>query len=108
MGGNALAMGCFSLAQYGRGRYFVGVEFLPQPRCSVTQLRIDDLLRGRVSQVSLDALVNIATALGCRVQIERGPQSRLADALLRFVPALIFRKRGILAPDDNLIVVSDR
>jgi predicted XRE-type DNA-binding protein len=33
-------------------------------RCGVTQPRINDLLRGRVSRFSLDALVNIATALG--------------------------------------------
>jgi predicted XRE-type DNA-binding protein len=35
----------------------------------VTQPRINDLLRGRVSRFSLDALVNIATALGCRVRV---------------------------------------
>ncbi|MDM0104024.1 XRE family transcriptional regulator [Variovorax sp. J22R24] len=29
-----------------------------------------DLLRGRVSRFSLDALVNIATAIGQRVQVE--------------------------------------
>lgn len=39
-------------------------------RCGVTQPRINDLLRGRVSRFSLDALVNIATALGRRVHIE--------------------------------------
>ena len=33
-------------------------------RCGLTQPRINDLLRGRVSRFSLDALVNIATALG--------------------------------------------
>ncbi|AJG19612.1 helix-turn-helix domain-containing protein [Cupriavidus basilensis] len=38
--------------------------------CGVTQPRINDLLRGRVSRFSLDALVNIATALGRRVHIE--------------------------------------
>lgn len=38
--------------------------------CGVTQPRVDDLLRGRVSRFSLDALVNIATALGCRVHVE--------------------------------------
>lgn len=37
--------------------------------CGVTQPRINDLLRGRVSKFSLDALVNIATALGCRVHV---------------------------------------
>ena len=39
-------------------------------RCGVTQPRINDLLRGRVSRFSLDALVNIATALGQRVHVE--------------------------------------
>ena len=38
--------------------------------CGVTQPRMDDLLRGRVSRFSLDALVNIATALGRRVNLE--------------------------------------
>jgi len=35
--------------------------------CGVSQPRIDDLLRGWISRFSLDALVNIAIALGCRV-----------------------------------------
>jgi predicted XRE-type DNA-binding protein len=39
-------------------------------RCGVTQPRINDLLRGRVSRFSLDALVNISTALGRRVRID--------------------------------------
>lgn len=39
-------------------------------RCGVTQPRMNDLLRGRVSRFSLDALVNIATALGQRVHVE--------------------------------------
>lgn len=38
--------------------------------CGVTQPRINDLLRGRVSRFSLDALVNLSTALGCRVRVE--------------------------------------
>lgn len=37
--------------------------------CGVTQPRMSDLLRGRGSRFSLDALVNIATALGCRVHL---------------------------------------
>ncbi|BFU90950.1 MAG: hypothetical protein NTAFB01_21370 [Nitrospira sp.] len=36
----------------------------------VTLPRINDLLHGRVSRFSLDALVNIATALGRRVHVE--------------------------------------
>ena len=39
-------------------------------RCGVTQPRINDLLRGRVSRFSLDALVNIATAMGQRIRLE--------------------------------------
>ena len=39
-------------------------------RCGVTQPRINDLLRGRVSRFSLDALVNVATSLGCRVRVD--------------------------------------
>ena len=38
--------------------------------CGVTQPRINDLLRGRLSRFSLDALVNIAAALGRRVHVE--------------------------------------
>ena len=38
--------------------------------CGITQPRMNDLLRGRVSRFSLDALVNIATALGQRVHLE--------------------------------------
>ena len=38
--------------------------------CGITQPRLNDLLRGRVSRFSLDALVNVATALGRRVHIE--------------------------------------
>jgi predicted XRE-type DNA-binding protein len=39
-------------------------------RCGVTQPRINDLLRGRIDRFSLDALVNIATALGRKVRVE--------------------------------------
>lgn len=38
--------------------------------CGITQPRLNDLLRGRISRFSLDALVNIASALGRRVHIE--------------------------------------
>jgi len=39
-------------------------------RCGVTQPRINDLLRGRISKFSIDALVNIASALGRRVTVK--------------------------------------
>ena len=38
-------------------------------RCGVTQPRINDLLRGRISRFSVDALVNIASALGRKVRV---------------------------------------
>ena len=39
-------------------------------QCGVSQQRMSDLLRGRISKFSLDALVDAATALGCRVRME--------------------------------------
>lgn len=39
-------------------------------RCRITQPRMNDLLRGRIDRFSLDALVNIATALGRKVQLK--------------------------------------
>jgi predicted XRE-type DNA-binding protein len=38
--------------------------------CGVTQPRMNDLLRGRLSRFSLDALVNIAAASGRQVHVE--------------------------------------
>lgn len=38
--------------------------------CGITQPRLNDMLRGRISLFSLDALVNIAVAIGQRVHIE--------------------------------------
>lgn len=39
-------------------------------QCGITQPRLNDMLRGRISKFSLDALVNIAAAMGCQVQIK--------------------------------------
>jgi len=39
-------------------------------RCGVSQPRINDLLRGKISKFSIDALVNMAGALGQKVKIE--------------------------------------
>jgi predicted XRE-type DNA-binding protein len=39
-------------------------------QCGISQPRMNDLLRGRISRFSLDALVDSATALGCRVRLE--------------------------------------
>jgi predicted XRE-type DNA-binding protein len=39
-------------------------------RCHVTQPRMNDLLRGRISRFSLEALVNIAAALGQKIHVE--------------------------------------
>jgi predicted XRE-type DNA-binding protein len=42
-------------------------------RGGITQPRMNDLLRSRVSRFSLDALVNIATAIGRRIHVELAP-----------------------------------
>jgi len=39
-------------------------------QCRVTQPRMNDLLRGRIANFSLDALVNMAAAIGWRVHVE--------------------------------------
>ena len=39
-------------------------------QCGISQPRMNDLLRGKISKFSLDALVDAATALGCRVRLE--------------------------------------
>ena len=38
--------------------------------CGISQPRMNDLLRGRLSRFSLDALVNIAAALGLRMELK--------------------------------------
>ena len=38
--------------------------------CGITRPRISALLRGEISRFSLDALVNIATALGRRIEVK--------------------------------------
>lgn len=45
-------------------------QFEAAGHCGVTQPRVNDLLRGRISRFSLDALVNIAATLGHRVSVE--------------------------------------
>ena len=48
-------------------------------RCGVSQPRINDLLRGRISRFSLDALVNMLTDAGLEVDFRiKAPTRRLA------------------------------
>jgi predicted XRE-type DNA-binding protein len=56
------------IAEVVKGSGWTQVE--AATRCGITQPRINDLLRGRVSRFSIDALVNIATALGRTVHFE--------------------------------------
>lgn len=42
-------------------------------QCGVTQPRVNDLLCGRVSHFSLEALINIATSIGRRVRVTIDP-----------------------------------
>jgi predicted XRE-type DNA-binding protein len=39
-------------------------------RCGVSQPRINDLLRGKIDRFSVDSLMNMAAALGCKVRVE--------------------------------------
>jgi predicted XRE-type DNA-binding protein len=38
-------------------------------RCRISQPRLNDLLRGKIAKFSVDALINIASALGRRVEV---------------------------------------
>jgi predicted XRE-type DNA-binding protein len=42
-------------------------------QCGVTQPRINDLLQGRISKFSIDALVNLASHVGQRVTLKLSP-----------------------------------
>lgn len=42
-------------------------------RCGISQPRINDLLRGKISKFSIEALIKISTALGRRVVIKVVP-----------------------------------
>lgn len=55
-------------------------------RCGITQPRMNDLLRGRISRFSLDALVNIAAALGKQVRVELSTPKPLSRARARSRP----------------------
>jgi predicted XRE-type DNA-binding protein len=39
-------------------------------QCGISQPRMNDLMRGRISRFSLDALVNIAASLGYRLKVD--------------------------------------
>ena len=52
-------------------------------RCAVSQPRLSDLLRGRLSRFSLDALVNIAAVLGLHVELECREANLAAPRLQR-------------------------
>lgn len=39
-------------------------------KCGLTQPRVNDLLRGKINNFSIDALVNVASMLGLRVHVE--------------------------------------
>jgi predicted XRE-type DNA-binding protein len=39
-------------------------------RCGVSQPRVNDLMRGKIDKFSIDALVDMATALGRRVKFD--------------------------------------
>ncbi|MBS0180614.1 MAG: XRE family transcriptional regulator [Nitrospira sp.] len=59
-------------------------------KCGVTQPRMNDLLRGRVSRFSLDALVKIAAALGQHVRVELEPSHKRARRNRGGMPVTLF------------------
>lgn len=44
-------------------------QIVAAKHCGIAQPRLNDLLRGKIDRFSLDALVNIAVALGLRVRM---------------------------------------
>jgi predicted XRE-type DNA-binding protein len=54
--------------------------------CRVSQPRINDLLRGRISRFPLDALVNIAAALHQRVHVHLVPFDRATQGFITACP----------------------
>ena len=61
-------------------RQFIEKESLTQARAAkrlkVSQPRISDLIRGKISRFSLDSLVNMLTDAGLEVNFRIKPQSR--------------------------------
>lgn len=49
-------------------------------RAGITAPRLSDLMGGRIQKFSLDALVNISTALGTKVTIELEPSAAATPA----------------------------
>ncbi|WP_418122568.1 helix-turn-helix domain-containing protein [Variovorax sp. 160MFSha2.1] len=54
-------------------RSYINAQKLTQAEaakaCQITQPRMNDLLNGKISKFSLDALINIATAAGLRIDL---------------------------------------
>jgi predicted XRE-type DNA-binding protein len=61
--------------------------------CGVTQPRINDLLRGRMSRFSIDGLVNIAAALGLAVHVKMDGTSASAGRRSRYARGVKRRRR---------------
>ena len=54
----------------GRVRTQGWTQSVAATHCGLSQPRMNDLLRGRISRFSLDSLVNIASALGLQVSLK--------------------------------------
>jgi len=66
----------------------------------ITQPRLNQVLKGRISEFSLDALVNMATRAGMRVGLTIRPVPRVkavAAATAQTKPRLAQRKKELLA-----------
>ncbi len=56
-----------AIEEHIRGQHWAQAE--TARRLSITQPRVSDLMRGKIGLFSLDALVNMATAAGLRIEM---------------------------------------
>ncbi|SUD90895.1 helix-turn-helix domain-containing protein [Psychrobacter phenylpyruvicus] len=64
-------------------KHMSGTQSEIAKHCGITQPRLNDLLQGKISKFSLDALVNINANLGVEISLDFSqgkPQNELVDA----------------------------
>jgi hypothetical protein len=66
----AAALSRCGLVEVGSGQFLFFEKVWHRLKATRHRGPNNDLLRGRASRFSLDALVNICTALGCRVRMD--------------------------------------
>ncbi len=64
-------------------KHMSGTQGKIAKRCGITQPRLNDLLQGKISKFSLDALVNINASLGVDIRLDftqRKSEGEVVDA----------------------------